>query len=87
MFFTYNEIINGSEIFIGSNRLQYMSVSHKISMAQQLGDRGMMTPNEIRALFNLPPIENGDIPIIRGEYYSTEEKLKGESNEDNGTEA
>ena len=28
-----------------------------------------MTRNEIREIWNLPPIEGGDVPTIRGEYY------------------
>jgi hypothetical protein len=31
----------------------------------QFVDRGMMTPNEVRAIMNLAPIEGGDTPIRR----------------------
>ena len=31
----------------------------------QFVDRGMMTPNEVRAIMNLAPIEGGDKPIRR----------------------
>ena len=52
---------------------------HKINMAQQLGDRGMITINEVRELFNYPPLlEGGDKAPIRGEYYfAGEEKTDG----------
>ena len=71
MFFTQRELAVGNRVYITANRLQYMSVSHKISMAQQLGDRGMITIDEIRALFNYPPLEDGtgNRAPIRGEYY------------------
>ena len=41
----------------------------------QLGDRGVLTINEIRELFNYAPIENGDVAVIRGEYYPVNDKL------------
>ena len=52
-----------------------MSVQEKVNMAQQLGDRGVLTINEIRELFNYAPIENGDVAVIRGEYYTVDDKL------------
>jgi len=70
MLFTEKEQGYGNEILITANRLQYMSVDKKISLAQQLGDRGMITINEIRELFNYPPLDvGGDRLPIRGEYY------------------
>ena len=85
MFFTRREQAVGNSVYITANRLQYMSVSHKISMAQQLGDRGMITIDEIRALFNYPPLEDGsgNKAPIRGEYYfANEENNDGNNGED-----
>jgi len=85
MFFTTRELAVGNRVYITANRLQYMSVSHKIQMAQQLGDRGMITIDEIRALFNYPPLEDGsgDRAPIRGEYYfAGEEKQDGNNGQD-----
>lgn len=83
MFFTRRELAVGNKVYVTANRLQYMSVSHKISMAQQLGDRGMITIDEIRALFNYPPLEDGsgNRAPIRGEYYFTGEKTDGSDGE------
>lgn len=68
--YTEREQSFGNEIIVTANRLQYMSTDKKISLAQQLGDRGMITINEIRALFNYAPLaEGGDRLPIRGEYY------------------
>lgn len=71
MVFTQREQNNGNQIKFTANRLQYMSVGSKISMAQQLGDRGILTTDEIRELFNYAPLpdgKGGHVPI-RGEYY------------------
>ena len=79
MVFTQREINGGNAIKFTANRLQYMSTGSKISMAQQLGDRGILTIDEIRELFNYEPLE-GDtgkhIPI-RGEYYFADEGKAG----------
>ncbi len=78
--YTDEERAYGNHVYVNANRLQYMSVSEKVNMAQQLGDRGVLTINEIRELFNYAPIENGDVAVIRGEYYAVNEKL-GEQTE------
>ena len=71
MLFTANERSHGAAVFVTANRLQYMTVSEKINMAQQLGDRGMILIDEIRDLFNYPPLPDGSgqRAPIRGEYY------------------
>ena len=70
MVFTERERNNGNAIQFTANRLQYMNVSQKISMAQQLGDRGVLTIDEIRELFNYAPLPDGagSYAPIRGEY-------------------
>ena len=85
MVFTPREITNGNAVKFTANRLQYMSVGSKISMAQQLGDRGILTIDEIRELFNYEPLPDGTgqhVPI-RGEYYFADEGKE----EDNGGDA
>ena len=81
MLYTDEERSFGNHVYVNANRLQYMSVSEKVTMAQQLGDRGALTINEIRELFNYPPIEDGDVAFIRGEYYTVEDKTGGNENE------
>ena len=73
--YTDEERAYGNHVYVNANRLQYMSVQEKVNMAQQLGDRGVLTINEIRELFNYAPIENGDVAVIRGEYYTVNDKL------------
>lgn len=62
--FTDREISFGAEIWFESNRLQFASAKTKISMVA-LVDRGLMTPNEYRALFNMAPYEGGDEFVLR----------------------
>lgn len=84
--YTDKERAFGNHVYVNANRLQYMSVTEKVNMAQQLGDRGVLTINEIRELFNYTPIDGGDVAVIRGEYYSLEEKV-GEDNGQDTTES
>ncbi len=82
MLYTDEERSYGNHVYVNANRLQYMSVSEKVNMATQMGDRGALTINEIRELFNYPPLPDGDVAFIRGEYYTVEEKTTGgEENE------
>ena len=79
MVFTQREINGGNAVKFTANRLQYMSVNSKISMAQQLGDRGVLTIDEIRELFNYAPLPNGagQYTPIRGEYKNVKDDETG----------
>ena len=71
MIFSERERALKNEIFLNANRLQYMSIQHKISLIQQAGDRGMLLIDEARELLNYPPMPDGlgQRAPIRGEYY------------------
>lgn len=71
--FTERERASGARLISSADRLQYMTTASKVSMAQQLLDRGVMTVNEARSLFNYPEVDGGDIRFIRGEYKNTDE--------------
>ena len=75
------EISNGNSVIATANRLQYLSNSDKLAVSSQMADRGLMTINEIREIWNLPPFENGDVPVARGEYYTQENLTEGENDE------
>ena len=60
-----------------SNRLQYLSNADKLNVSAQMLDRGIMTINDVREIWNMPPVDGGDVRIIRGEYYNAEEKTDG----------
>lgn len=63
----------GNHVYVNANRLQYMTQTAKVEVARDLGDRGILTINEIRELFNYAPLPNGDVAYIRGEYKPIEE--------------
>ena len=71
MIYTDRERVAGNKAILAANRLQYMSVPDKVAMSQQLGDRGALLIDEIRDLFNYPPLKDGagQHAPIRGEYY------------------
>ena len=73
--FSDRERAQGSLIMATSNRLQYMTTTEKLNVSADLLDRGMLSLNEAREIWNLPPIEGGDVRIIRGEYYNSDDKL------------
>ena len=78
--YTERERAAGNEVFFTSNRLQYMSNADKLQVAAQLTDRGIFSINEAREVFNLAPVEGGDIRTIRGEYKNVDD-LEDNTNE------
>ena len=80
MLFTFREQTEGNLVMATSNRLQYMSNADKLNVSAQMADRGLMTRNEIREIWNLAPLPEpyGSQLPVRGEYYNV--------GEDNGTD-
>ena len=78
--FSERERAQGTQLMATSNRLQYLSNADKLNVSSQLLDRGIFSINDVREIWNLPPVEDGDVRVIRGEYYSTDEKLTQEEN-------
>lgn len=84
MLFTLREQSNGNCVMATANRLQYLSNADKLAVSAQMADRGLMTRNEIREIWNLTPLPDpiGSQLPIRGEYYNvgdtTEEQNNGE---------
>lgn len=72
MFFTLREQSQGNGVTVTANRLQYLSNQDKLNVSAQMADRGLMTRNEIREIWNLPPLPEplGSQLPIRGEYYN-----------------
>jgi hypothetical protein len=52
-----------------------MSNKDKLDVSNGLLDRGIMSINDVREIWNLPPVEGGDVRIIRGEYYNADQKV------------
>jgi len=82
--FTPTEKGFGNEILFESNRLQYASNSTKIDMIRYCGN--ILTINEQREIFNLAPIENGDVLMIDQNHEINEDvsdNLNNEGGEEN----
>jgi hypothetical protein len=69
MLYSDRELAAGAELMLTANRLQYMTNTDKANVTAQLADRGLVTINELRDIWNLAPVEWGNKPVIRGEYY------------------
>lgn len=82
--FTDRERAQGSEIMLTSNRLQYMTTQEKLNVSAQLADRGILNRDEVREIWNLPPLPDGQgqAYIIRGEYYNADGKINEEEQDD-----
>ena len=83
MLYTFREQSQGNKIEATTNRIQYMSTQDKLSFTQTLADRGAITINEIREVWNLPlfPAGLGDRIPARGEYHDiTQEVSSDEQN-------
>ena len=79
--FTPTERFFGNEIIFESNRLQYASNKTKIELLRYANN--IMTINELREVFNLTPIDNGDSILIDQNHTNTLEDIEG-GNEDEG---
>ena len=62
--FTRKERAFGNHIMFESSNLTYASMATKLQLVQYV-DRGIMTPNEVRYYHNLPPIDGGDVALLR----------------------
>ena len=78
MLFTLTEQSFGNKVMLTANRLQYMTNKDKLDVSSQLVDRGIISINDAREIWNLPPVDGGDVRVIRGEYWNAEEKVNDE---------
>ena len=86
MLFTLREQSQGNYVMATANRLQYMSNKEKLEVSAQLIDRGVITINDVRDIWNLPPVEDGDVRVIRGEYWNANEKISEDEKEEQNDE-
>ena len=77
MIFSEKEQAYGAQIMFTANRLQYMNNSDKLQVSAQMADRGIMNRDEVREIWNLPPLPDGEgqTYTIRGEYHDAAEQL------------
>ena len=71
--FSERERANGAQVMLTANRLQYMSNADKMAFTNDGLDRGMLSVNEAREVWNLAPVDGGDVRTIRGEYKNADE--------------
>ena len=76
MLFTFREQASGSLVMATANRLQYMTNADKLNVSAQMLDRGIMSINEVRDIWNLTPVDNGDERMIRAEYVNLNERTE-----------
>ena len=71
MLFSERERAAGALVMATANRLQYMTNKDKLDVSSQMADRGIMNRDEIREIWNLPPLPGGQgqAYTIRGEYW------------------
>jgi HK97 family phage portal protein len=62
----------GNQIIFESSNLSFASMQTKLNLVQYV-DRGIMTPNEVRDILSLAPIDGGDTPIRRLDTRPTTE--------------
>ena len=83
MFFTFREQAT-NKVTLTANRMMYMSNKDKLELSSQMLDRGIMSINDVREIWNLPPVDGGEVRIIRGEYWNADEKVNEEENNEQG---
>lgn len=76
--YSEREVAQGSLVMATANRLQYASTQEKKEISEMAADRGLMMIDEIRDIWNLPPLPDGKGQryIARGEYYFIQEEEK-----------
>lgn len=73
----------GNSIVFESNDLSYASMQTKLQLVQFV-DRAIMSPNEVRSYFNLPPVAGGDELLLRKDTGAAD-PVKGGENENEDT--
>lgn len=79
--FSATEIYFGNEIIFESNRLQYASNKTKIELVRYANN--IMKVDELREVFNLSPIEGGDVILVDQNHNNTLDNIEGGENEGN----
>lgn len=74
--FSQRETSEGSMVMATANRLQYASTQEKKEISEMAADRGLMSIDEIREIWNLAPLPDGQGQryVARGEYYFIQEE-------------
>lgn len=86
MTFSGREIATGNHITFTSNRIQYMTNTDKLNISRDLLDRGVFSRDDVRQIWNLPPLPNGEgaAYVIRGEYKNASDHIDGDTPQPSG---
>lgn len=81
--FSQRETSEGSMVMATANRLQYASTQEKKEISEMAADRGLMSIDEIREIWNLAPLPDGQGQryVARGEYYFIQEEDRTDGNQ------
>lgn len=81
--FTERERGFGNKIVFTANRLQYATTQTKITAANDMFDRGVITLNEYREIMDMPTISDGDVRMISLNYVKVDEQSQYQLNNKN----
>lgn len=87
MTYTMRQIGYGNEIIWTGDRLHHMSTQEKSTFVATMFDRGIVSRNEGREVFNLAPVDGGDKFFIRKEYEEKGSVEDGEGVLDSNTDS
>lgn len=73
--FTRKERSFGNKIVFEGSNLAFASMTTKLQLVQMV-DRGIMSPNEVRAILNMHPVEHGDEYLLRLDTAKQSEQTK-----------
>lgn len=68
--FSATELSYGNRIEFYADSLELLDVKNKLALADALGNRGAITNNELRNLFGMAPVENGDVCMASLNYVN-----------------
>ena len=85
MTFLPEQIARGDKVMFTANRMQYLSNDEKLKTVTQLMDRGLITLNDGREIFNMSPLPDGDVRYIRLEYTDADQYEKEMKEDANAT--
>jgi HK97 family phage portal protein len=78
--FSRRERGHGNKIIFESSNLSFASMATKLQLVQFV-DRGIMTPNEVREVLSMAPIEGGDVAIRRLDTAPTDASIASTESE------
>ena len=84
--FTAREQSFGNEIIFSSNRLEYSSLKNKVSLVHELIPTGILTGNEVRALFGFSELEDLDERLVSLNYVKADDQTKYQTGNDSPAE-